>query len=82
MDQPIDYVNKTTDYEISGYIHDDPQHLKLKLFVDADFAGDREDAKSLSGSFLAVIGPNHESQPPWGPLGGEALAELCHLRTL
>ena len=52
------YVDSTPDYRLTGYIHDSPDQLKLKLYVDADFAGDREHARSTSGSFLAVVGPN------------------------
>ena len=30
----------------------------MSLFVDADFAGDRDDTKSTSGNFLVLTGPN------------------------
>ena len=41
-----------------GFIGDSPEDLELWLFVDADFAGDREDLKSTSGGFLVLAGPN------------------------
>jgi hypothetical protein len=37
-----------------GFIGDPPDKLKLALFSDADFAGDRNDLKSTSGVFLAL----------------------------
>ena len=52
------YIDGTKEYRMTGYINDPKDKLSLKLFADADFAGDREDAKSTSGSFLAVVGPN------------------------
>ncbi len=32
--------------------------MRIGLFTDVDFAGDRSDMKSTSGCFLAVYGPN------------------------
>ena len=40
------------------YIQDKPEDLELRLFVDADFAGDRSTARSTSGGFLALSGPS------------------------
>ena len=41
-----------------GTIQDKPEDLELRLFVDADFAGDKSTARSTSGGFLALSGPN------------------------
>ena len=41
-----------------GRVGDPPEDLCLRLYVDADFAGDRQDAKSTSGGFLVLCGPN------------------------
>ena len=51
------YVNATVYYRLVGTIGDDISELSLKLFVDADFAGDRLDAKSTSGGYLVLVGP-------------------------
>ena len=54
-----------------GYIADKPEDLKLLLFVDADFAGDSDSAKSTSGGLLVLAGPNS-----WYPL-----AWMCRKQT-
>lgn len=54
----ICYLHSTPGYRLTGYVNDPPENLKLKLYVDADFASDREDAKSTSGGFLVLSGPN------------------------
>ena len=54
----IQYINSTPHYRLVGTIEDDPEHLKLRLYVDADFAGDRLTGKSTSGGFLVLYGPN------------------------
>ena len=59
----VSYMSGTTDLVITGQIRDKPEQLELKLFVDADFAGDRDDAKSSSGGLLILSGPN-----TWFPL--------------
>ena len=51
-------MNSTTRYGLKGKIGDPPEDLELSLFVDADFAGDRDDTKSTSGNFLVLTGPN------------------------
>ena len=32
--------------------------LKIVMYCDADFAGDRKDSKSTSGGLVALVGPN------------------------
>jgi hypothetical protein len=39
-----------------AHIHDKADDLSLSLFVDADFAGDRESTKSTSGGLLTLKG--------------------------
>jgi len=51
------YLKATTDYTLVGTVNDAPEDLHLRLFVDADFAGDREDAYSTSGGWLVLAGP-------------------------
>ena len=52
------YINCTKSHCLSGFIGDGPSALKLRLYADADFAGDRPEFKSTSGAFLALVGPN------------------------
>ena len=52
------YLNSTADYTLNAFIGDRPENLRLRLYCDADFAGDNEDARSTSGGYLVVIGPN------------------------
>jgi hypothetical protein len=48
-----------------GKVGDDKGGLGLKLFVDADFAGDRLDAKSNNGGFLKLEGNNTSFPLMW-----------------
>ena len=54
----ICYMHSTPDLKLSGYINDPLDKVELCLYVDADFAGSREDTKSTSGGFLVLKGPN------------------------
>ena len=52
------YINCSKTHRLSGFIGDGPSALKLRLYADADFAGDRPEFKSTSGAFMALVGPN------------------------
>ena len=52
------YLNTTANYGLKGKIGDPAEDLELSLYGDADFAGDRDDAKSISGNFLVLTAPN------------------------
>jgi hypothetical protein len=52
------YVKHTSEYRLVGQVADPTNLLKLKLFVDADFAGCRLRAKSTNGGYLVLVGPN------------------------
>ena len=54
----ICYVNTTKNHRLVGTIRDDPRELHLALYVDADFAGAKSDARSTSGGYLVLKGPN------------------------
>ena len=41
-----------------GWIADDASDLEVVMYCDADFAGDRGDAKSQTGMFLTIAGKN------------------------
>ena len=54
----IQYIASTPHYRLVGTIQDKPEDLELRLFLDADFAGDKSTARSTSGGFLALSGPS------------------------
>jgi len=61
----ICYINSTKDFRLVGAVHDEPKDLKLRLYVDADFSGEREDTKSTSGGWLVLYGPNTSFPLAW-----------------
>ena len=54
----IQYIDSTPQYRLVGTIKDNPEDLELRLYVDADFAGDRLSGKSTNGGYLVLYGPN------------------------
>ena len=44
----IQYIDSTPQYRLVGTIKDNPEDLELRLYVDADFAGDRLSGKSTN----------------------------------
>jgi hypothetical protein len=52
------YMSSSADYKLVGQVLDHPGELELALYVDADFAGDRQDSKSTSGAYLVLKGPS------------------------
>ena len=52
------YINSPLDYKLKGHIGDSSENLNLTLYSDADFAGCLDIAKSTSGAFIALTGPN------------------------
>ena len=52
------YIISSLDYKLKGHIGDSSKDLNLILFSDADFAGCLDTAKSTSGVFIALTGPN------------------------
>ena len=52
------YINSSLGHELKGRIGDSSKGLTLTLFSDADFAGCLDIAKSTSGVFIALTGPN------------------------
>ena len=57
LHRSMSYLNERSEDVLTGFIADPPELLRLGLFADSDFAGDRADFKSTSGVFLALIGP-------------------------
>ena len=54
----ICYVNSSKTHRLVGSVRDEPRELHLALYVDADFAGEKADARSTSGGYLVLKGPN------------------------
>ncbi|MDA8582809.1 Ty1/Copia family ribonuclease HI [bacterium] len=52
------YIEASKSHCLSGFVGDPPEKWQLRLYCDADFAGDRPDFKSTSGAYLALTGPN------------------------
>jgi hypothetical protein len=52
------YIHHTPDHSLESFVGDDAQHCHPVLYSDADFAGDLVQAKSTSGLYLAIVGPN------------------------
>ena len=48
---------------LRGKFGDTAANIELSLYADADFAGDGDDAKSTSGNFLVLTGPNNTYFP-------------------
>ena len=48
-----------------GWVGDKVEDLSLTLFCDANFAGDKEDARSTSGGWLVLTGPNTSFPLSW-----------------
>ena len=51
------YINSTVSATLAGYVGDSPEHLTLRLYADADFAGGKTNHRSTSGAFMALVGP-------------------------
>ena len=52
------YINSSIDVRMVSYVGDRAEDLEVRLFCDADFAGDSGSSKSTSGMFLCISGPN------------------------
>ena len=52
------YIHHTPDHSLESFVGDEAQHCHVVLYSDADFAGDLIQAKSTSGLYMAIVGPN------------------------
>ena len=66
------YINSTSSATLTGYIGDPPRDLTLRLYADADFAGDKESYRSTSGAFMALVGPRS-----FMPLAAKTKEQSC-----
>ena len=51
------YIEHTKDWVLKCHVGDFPEHIRLKEFVDASFAGDLTDSKPTSATMHCLIGP-------------------------
>jgi hypothetical protein len=68
----ICYINSTTASALAGYLGDDPKDLRLRLYADADFVGDKDSFRSTSGAFFALVGPHS-----FVPLAAKTKKQSC-----
>ena len=63
----IAYLDSTPEYRLLAVCNDPADKLCLRLYVDADFAGSRSegDARSTSGGWLCLSGPNTHVPLAW-----------------
>ena len=52
------YINCTAASTLTEYIGDPPSELKLRLYADADYAGDKDTFRATPGASLAIVGPH------------------------
>ena len=56
LHRAMSYMHSRNSDVLVGFIADPPHMLRLALFPDSDFAGDKSDYKSTSGMFSALVG--------------------------
>ena len=61
----IEYMEKTKNLVLEGFICDPPDKLELWLFVDADLASDPDTSKSSSGAWVVLVGPSSFMPLSW-----------------
>lgn len=61
----IQYIDAAKHYRLTGHINDESSQLYLSLYADADFAGEKEGARSTSGGYLVLKGPNSHFPLAW-----------------
>eukprot|EP00439_Symbiodinium_sp_Y106_P039865 s7759_g4.t2 len=52
----ISYIESTKTHRLVGTVSDGPRELHLALYVDADFAGEKEDAKHIARTHKVNLG--------------------------
>ena len=67
MARLMSYIHSTTLLRLVGTVKDSAEELHLALYVDADFAGEKADAKSTSGGIWSL-----QALIPFSPLHGLA----------
>ena len=68
----VSYINSTLDLMMVAWVGDKPEDVQLKLFTDADLAGEATNSKSTSGVFLVLRGPR-----TFAPIAGVSKKQTC-----
>ena len=68
----MSYIHWTEDHSLESFVGDDAQHCHPVLYSDADYAGDTQTAKSTSGCYLAIVGPN-----TFAPITASCIKQTC-----
>lgn len=68
----VSYIHSTLSLRLVAWVGDHPKDMTVKLFSDADFAGDLETSRSTSGVFLQLTGTN-----TFYPLAGQSKNQSC-----
>ena len=68
----ICYRDTTKDMVLTGFVGDDIKDCCLRLYADADFAGDRPGYRSTPGAFLCIVGPH-----TFFPLASKSAKQTC-----
>ena len=61
----ISYFQFTCEYQQHFHVGNTAQQCRLRLFLGADFAGDLEDSKSISGESLCICGSHTLVPKSW-----------------
>jgi hypothetical protein len=66
------YIHHTPNDSLESFVGDKAEDCHPMLFSDADFAGDQVTAKSTSGLYLAIVGPN-----TYAPITASCKKQTC-----
>ena len=70
----MSYIDSAKDLSLHSWCGDDPSKLVLRAYADSDLAGCPHTAKSCTGSFVALVGPNTFMPISWGSKKQTAVA--------
>ena len=59
------YIGSTIDHRLVARLDNAPKDIQLSLYIDADFAGDRESSRSTNGGLLVLTGPESYFPIAW-----------------
>ena len=72
LHRAISYLHRRSDDALIGFIANPPERLRIALFADSDFAGDKSDYKSTSSAYAVLVGPQ-----TFFPLGWASRKQTC-----
>ena len=66
------YIHHTPEHSLESFVGDNAEQCHVMVYSDADFAGDQVSAKSTSGCYVAIVGPN-----TFAPVTASCKAQTC-----